>query len=74
MYYAGIDIGSSYTKAVIIDDGGNRLGAAVAKTGINFDEASKTLFNAALENASLGKDQIAAVVSTSCSLTDFPLA
>ncbi len=64
MYYAGIDIGSSYTKAVIIDDDGKRLGAAVAKTGINFDEAAKTLFNEALKKAGLKKDQIAMVVST----------
>ena len=64
MYYAGIDIGSSYTKAVIVDENGQRVGGAVARTGINFDQAAQALFEASLKNAALQKEQIARVVST----------
>lgn len=74
MYYAGIDIGSSYTKAVIIDGEGTRLGASVAKTGINFGSASKKLFNKALKDASLKKDQIDLVVSTGVGRKNCPFS
>lgn len=39
--FAGVDIGSSYTKAVLIDAGGNVLSASVLKTGMDFESASR---------------------------------
>ncbi|MBI4346281.1 MAG: ATPase [Elusimicrobia bacterium] len=38
--YYGVDIGSSYTKAVVVDAEGRVLGEGVLKTGMDFESAS----------------------------------
>lgn len=48
-YFAGIDIGSSTSKAVIIDDQGQILNSFVKKTGIQIKERATEVFQAALE-------------------------
>lgn len=59
-YYAGIDVGSATTKAVILGPGQKVLGSAIVPTGVSAaraaDEAlSLALIKASLEKASLGR-------------------
>jgi len=39
--YAGIDIGSCTTKAVVIDQEGNMVGSHVRRSGVNYHEAAR---------------------------------
>lgn len=50
--YAGIDVGSSTTKAVVIDNGKNIIGYAVKKSGADFSQAAN---EALKESFALGK-------------------
>lgn len=50
--YAGIDIGSCTTKAVVIDQEGNMVGSHVRRSGIDYPGAARE----ALENALEGKE------------------
>ena len=49
--YAGIDVGASTTKAVIIDSSGQVLGSALIHSGANFQTASKKAFDDACAQA-----------------------
>ncbi|MCJ7582124.1 MAG: acyl-CoA dehydratase activase [Candidatus Aminicenantes bacterium] len=49
--YAGIDVGASTTKAVVIDLRGHVLGSAVTYSGANFKTASRKAFDDALKQA-----------------------
>jgi len=50
-YFAGIDIGASTTKAVIIDDSKEILGHAVNSSGADFKAAADTALGKARKNA-----------------------
>lgn len=50
--YAGIDIGSSSSKAVIIDDQGKILSSAVQKTGIHITDIASKVYQQALDQIS----------------------
>ncbi|GMR11730.1 MAG: BadF/BadG/BcrA/BcrD ATPase family protein [Anaerolineae bacterium] len=63
-YAAGLDVGSTYTKAIILDDSDQIAGKAMVNTGFKLDQAAQLAFEQALDGASLGKDQISYVVST----------
>ena len=39
-YAAGVDVGSTYTKAVILDDDGQIAGKAMARSGFKLTEAA----------------------------------
>ncbi len=43
-YFAGIDVGASTTKAVIIDEGRKILGHAVENSGADFEAAAEQTF------------------------------
>jgi predicted CoA-substrate-specific enzyme activase len=45
--YAGIDVGASTTKAIVINSGGQVLGSFVTHSGANFKTASKKAFDEA---------------------------
>jgi predicted CoA-substrate-specific enzyme activase len=62
--YAGIDVGASRTKAVIIDGNERIVGRAVIKSGTDFEEASSRSLNEALEMAGLTVGQITNAMST----------
>ena len=63
-YTIGIDVGSTYTKALIISDDLRIVGKALAHTGFKLAEISRKLFNQSLEQAGLKETDIAYVVST----------
>ena len=47
-YTAGIDVGSTYTKAVLLRDGRTELSRAVSKTGFRLPEVSRRVYDEAL--------------------------
>lgn len=63
-YTAGIDVGSNYTKAVILSDEQKVLGAAVRKTGFDFSGAAERALDDALALAGLAREQLQYVAST----------
>ncbi|MCC7020255.1 MAG: hypothetical protein IT332_10895 [Ardenticatenales bacterium] len=64
-FTAGIDVGSTYTKAVILGPDGMLLGRAMLPTGYRLDEAASRTYAAALAEAGqMDASQVAYVVST----------
>lgn len=61
---AGIDVGSTYTKAVILSEDRKILGRAMAKTGFKLAEVSEQVFQEALQQASLTSDDIEYTITT----------
>ncbi len=62
--YAGVDVGASRTKAIIIDNEKNILGWNVRKSGTNFTLSSELCLDEALAKAGAGKEEIKSVYST----------
>lgn len=62
--YAGIDVGASRTKVIIIDSDERIAGSAVIKSGTDFEEASSQCLDQALDMAGLTVDHIAKAMST----------
>lgn len=63
-YTAGLDIGSTYTKAVIADAENNIVSRALAPTGFRLAEIARTLLARVTEEAGLTRDDVAYVIST----------
>ena len=63
MYFAGIDIGSSTTKAVIIDDG-ITIGSSIEKTGGSVRDTISIVYQNALEQAMINDKEIKYIIST----------
>ena len=61
---AGIDVGSTYTKAVIVDENNEILGHALENTGFKLAEVSRQVYRRALEQAGLAEADIAYIVAT----------
>ncbi|HEY0672454.1 MAG TPA: acyl-CoA dehydratase activase [Longimicrobiales bacterium] len=63
-YTAGIDIGSTYTKAVIADDNNQMVSRALAPTGFRLAEVARAMLDQAIAEAGLQRDDVEYVVST----------
>jgi len=61
---AGIDIGSTYSKAVVIDESGKVVGRAVRRTGFKLAQASEAVFDELVADAGLTREQVSYVAST----------
>jgi len=61
---AGVDVGSTQTKAVVIDEAGRILGRSLVDTGANVIKAAQTAYDAALEDAGVADRSVAFVVGT----------
>ncbi len=73
-FFAGIDIGASATKAVIIDDKAGVAGSSVRKTGIDFKSAASECFEKALAGAGIGREAVEGMVSTGYGRTNTDLS
>jgi predicted CoA-substrate-specific enzyme activase len=61
---AGIDVGSTYTKAVILESSGRIVGRAVLKTGFRLPEVARRAYEAALAEAGRAEHDVGYVVGT----------
>lgn len=63
-YAAGVDVGSTQTKAVIIDEHRNIVSRALLDTGANVVKAAEGSFQQALEEANLEPREVEYVIGT----------
>ena len=63
-YSAGLDVGSTYTKAVVLSDSEHIVGKAMERTGFKLEQAAERALRAALEQAGLQRSDVAYVVTT----------
>ncbi len=61
---AGIDIGSAYAKAVLLDESGQQVSRALLPSGFKIGEIARKVYEEALERAGLGRADVEYVVST----------
>jgi predicted CoA-substrate-specific enzyme activase len=61
---AGIDVGSTYTKAVILNERNAILGQALDKTGFKLAEVARQVYDKALRRAGLQESDVSYVVAT----------
>jgi predicted CoA-substrate-specific enzyme activase len=64
LYVAGIDIGSTYSKALILDDKTRVVGRAVRRTGFKLALAAESVFEELLKDAKLERAQVTYVAAT----------
>jgi len=63
-YAAGVDVGSTQTKAVIIAESGGIVGRALRPTGANVVHAAEEAFHEALTSCDLREEEVEFVVGT----------
>ncbi len=64
MNVSGVDVGSTATKAVIVDANRNIVGRGLIPTGANVVKAAKKAFQMALETAGLDDHEVGFIVGT----------
>jgi predicted CoA-substrate-specific enzyme activase len=64
IFTAGIDVGSTYTKAVVLDGDDEVAGRGLVRTGFRLAEAAERAFAQALAEAGLDDQAVAYVIST----------
>lgn len=63
-FAAGVDVGSTQTKAVVMDDGAGIVGRALVDTGANVTKAAENAFHLACREAQLDPRDVGFVVGT----------
>jgi predicted CoA-substrate-specific enzyme activase len=63
-YTAGIDVGSTYTKAIILSEDNRIVGRGLVKTGFKLNEAGERVLGQALDQANLSQGDITYIAST----------
>jgi len=63
-YTAGIDVGSTYTKAVVLDSNREMVGRAMMPTGFRLGEAGQTVLDEALVSSGLSATDLQYIVAT----------
>ncbi|HEY0876761.1 MAG TPA: acyl-CoA dehydratase activase, partial [Vicinamibacterales bacterium] len=61
---AGIDVGSTYTKAVLLDEDGRIPGRSMARTGFRLPEVARRTFEEAIELAGVAEGDVRYLVTT----------
>ena len=74
MYFAGVDIGSTMTKVVLIDKGGSLLSTIKGPTGPEHRQLANEVMRQALEEAGLQIYDISYVVATGYGRLNVPFA
>jgi len=64
IYTAGIDIGSTYTKAVILSEDDQIAGKAMVPTGFKLAQVSERVYQQAVAEAGLSKTNVEYIVAT----------
>lgn len=63
-YFAGIDVGASTTKSVVIDNNKKIISYYIKKSGADFKFASEFSFNESLKKANIKKKEIKYIIAT----------
>lgn len=63
-YFAGVDVGASATKAIVIDSQGTILGFSVNRTTTNLGKLAEKTLNEALEKAGIQWNSIRYIIAT----------
>ncbi len=63
-YAAGVDVGSTQTKAVVMDEEGQVVARALVDTGANVVQAAQNAFNQALASRGISESEVRYVVGT----------
>jgi len=63
-YAAGVDVGSTQTKAVIVDEHGAIVGRSLIMTGANVTKAAENAFAEALAQGDLREEEVEYVIGT----------
>jgi predicted CoA-substrate-specific enzyme activase len=63
-YAAGVDVGSTQTKAVVIDEERNIVARALTDTGANVIRAAESSFEQALRSGNLREEEVEYVIGT----------
>ena len=74
MYFAGVDIGSTMTKVVLMDKSSNLLSTIKGPTGPEHRQLANEVMKQALEQASLQIDDISCIVATGYGRLNVPFA
>jgi predicted CoA-substrate-specific enzyme activase len=74
LYFAGVDIGSTMTKVVLMDRAGNLLSFIKGPTGAEHRRLANEVMREALEKASLQIDDISYIVATGYGRLNVPFA
>jgi (R)-2-hydroxyacyl-CoA dehydratese activating ATPase len=74
LYFAGVDIGSTMTKVVLMDKSSNLLSAIKGPTGPEYRQLANEVMRQALEQASLQIDNISYIVATGYGRLNVPFA
>ena len=61
---AGIDVGSTYTKAVLLAEDGRLLGRRIHPTGFKLTEIARRVFDLAIADAGLKPEDVSYIVAT----------
>jgi predicted CoA-substrate-specific enzyme activase len=73
-YTAGIDVGSTYTKALILSHDRQMVGRAMEPTGFRLAEVAERTFQQALEFAGLTENDVSYVVATGFGRHQVPIS
>lgn len=63
-YFAGVDVGASATKAVVIDSECNILGFSVKRTTTNLGNLAESTLKEALDSANIPRDSLKYIIAT----------
>jgi predicted CoA-substrate-specific enzyme activase len=63
-YAAGVDVGSTQTKCIIVDEDARIVARALIETGANVSRAGDRSFSAALESGEMAREDVKCVVGT----------
>ena len=72
--FAGVDVGASTAKAVVIDASGTVLGQDVRPSGMDFTESGHGALDAALAAAGHARDELTACIATGYGRNNVPAA
>ncbi|KPK89542.1 MAG: hypothetical protein AMJ88_17425, partial [Anaerolineae bacterium SM23_ 63] len=72
--FAGIDVGATTTKAVVIDTDKTVLGRFVLRSGIDLTSSAKESLDRAVAQAGIPRDAIQAIVATGFGRKNVPFA
>ncbi|MGE5342286.1 MAG: acyl-CoA dehydratase activase [Candidatus Omnitrophota bacterium] len=64
MYYAGIDIGSTTTKCVLMNEEKKLAGKTIISTGVDINKACLDILSTTLKSINIERDQIRTIVTT----------